>query len=97
MPCLRLDDGTVLNENLSVLCKLADMKPEAGLMPKDETGRLLEQQALSFVASELHASLRYFFSLPADAAPAGSRTIPTARVACASSSRWTMSEPPPTP
>jgi glutathione S-transferase len=33
-------------------------------MPKDDTGRLLEQQALSFVASELHASLRYFFTLP---------------------------------
>ena len=75
MPCLRLDDGTVLNENLSVLCKLADMKPEAGLMPKDETGRLLEQQALSFVASELHASLRYFFSLPADAAPETKRFL----------------------
>ena len=27
----------------------------------------MEQQALSFVASELHASLRYFFSLPKDA------------------------------
>ena len=25
MPCLRLDDGTVLNENASVLSKLAEM------------------------------------------------------------------------
>ncbi len=42
-------------------------KPEAGLIPKDAKGRLLEAGAISFVGTELHAALRHFFTLPKDA------------------------------
>jgi len=45
-----------LNENVAVLQAIAEMKPEAQMTPTGN-GRYKEQAALSFCASELHATL----------------------------------------
>ncbi len=57
VPALVLDDGTLLTENAAVLQHLADRFPEAGLAPRDASGRARLQQMLSFVGTELHKAL----------------------------------------
>ena len=59
VPALRLDDGTLITENVAILQYLADAFPAARLAPppSDRLGRARLQQWLSFVASELHRAL----------------------------------------
>ncbi len=55
VPALKLDDGTLLNENPSVLQYLADCKPEAGLAPAWGDVRRYEViDALNFLGTEVH-------------------------------------------
>jgi len=63
VPTLRTDAGEVLMENAAILQHVAELSPEAGLMPKDARGRALAQQWLSFVSTELHKGI---FSLVFD-------------------------------
>jgi len=69
VPALELDDGRVLTEGPAIVQYLADLKPEAGLVPgwgTFERYRLLEK--LNFVTSELHKSIGSLFNaaMPAE-------------------------------
>jgi glutathione S-transferase len=62
VPALRLDDGTVLTENVVVLQYIADLNPAAKLLPAAgsmERYRVLEW--LSFINSEVHKSFSPLF------------------------------------
>ncbi len=55
VPALQFDDGEVMTEAQVLLQAIADMKPEAGLMPKVGTRERLRTQALlAYVSTELH-------------------------------------------
>ena len=63
VPTLVLDDGTILNENITCLEYIADMVGLGELAPKQKTSRRYQlQQILSFLASELHSSIGLFFN-----------------------------------
>ena len=63
VPCIVLDDGTVLNENIVCLEYIAD-KSTSSLAPRvGSNERYVLRQLLSFLASELHSSIGLFFSL----------------------------------
>ena len=73
MPALKLDDGTLLNENPSVLQYLADRKPEAGLAPQwGDVRRYEVVDALNFLGTEVHKKI--FSPLFAPAMPAEGKT-----------------------
>lgn len=56
VPALQLDNGTVITENTAILPYLADLKPEAGLIPAAGTfERALVQSWLGFASAEIHA------------------------------------------
>jgi glutathione S-transferase len=59
VPALRLDDGTVLTENASILQYIADAYPHADLAPpeSDRLARARLRQWLSFIGTELHKAL----------------------------------------
>lgn len=62
-PALRLDDGTVLTENVAVLQYIADQKPESKLAPPAgtlERYRLVEW--LGFINSEVHKNVSPLFN-----------------------------------
>jgi glutathione S-transferase len=66
VPCLILDDGTILNENIAVLNWIAD---QVGLINTNKIAplngtqdRYLVQNCLSYIASELHASIGGLFA-----------------------------------
>ena len=62
VPAIVLDDGTVLNENISCLEYIAD-QPGVCLVPENMSSQRYEVlQTLSFLASELHASIGLFFN-----------------------------------
>lgn len=55
VPALELDDGTVLTEVAALVQYLADLKPEAALVPNAGTLDRVKLQAwLTFVGTELH-------------------------------------------
>jgi len=63
VPVLRLDDGSVLTENVAVLQFVADQNPSVGLAPKQgafERYRLVEW--LAFINSEVHKQFSPFFN-----------------------------------
>lgn len=77
VPVLRLDDGTLLTENVAVLQRIADLAPAAGLAPPDGDPRRYHlQEWLSFVATEVHRSYLYLTFMPdvPDAVRAHART-----------------------
>jgi glutathione S-transferase len=53
VPTLRLDDGEILTENVSVLEYIADMKPEAKLAPQGRE-RVRMRKWLGLINSEVH-------------------------------------------
>ena len=62
VPCIVLDDGTFLNENIVCLEYIADQS-SLNLAPSVGTNeRYVLRQLLSFLASELHSSIGLFFS-----------------------------------
>jgi glutathione S-transferase len=55
VPMLELDDGERLTEVAVILQYLADLKPETGLVPAaGSIERARQQEALNFIATELH-------------------------------------------
>jgi len=62
VPMLELEDGTRLMEGPAIVQYLADLKPEAGLMPPAGTlDRVLLQTWLNFISTELHKPLAMQF------------------------------------
>lgn len=65
VPTLVLDDGTILNENISCLEYIADKSRENGVILAPELGsndRYVVNQLLSFLATELHPTIGLFFN-----------------------------------
>jgi glutathione S-transferase len=63
VPALVLDDGTLLNENIACLEYIADQESNIDLAPKNGSNERYEvRQILSFLASELHATIGLFFN-----------------------------------
>jgi glutathione S-transferase len=61
VPCIVLDDGTVLNENITCLEYLSDISKD--LKPKKDTTDYYKfNQILSFLATELHPAFGLFFN-----------------------------------
>lgn len=57
VPCLVLDDGTVLNENAAVLQYIADQSPGSIAPANGTQARAVLQNALSYISSEVHPSI----------------------------------------
>ena len=62
VPAIILDDGTVLNENISCLEYIADQSGIDLAPNRDSNERYKVRQILSFLSSELHASIGLFFN-----------------------------------
>jgi glutathione S-transferase len=62
VPCLVLDDGTVLNEGAAVLQFIADQAPGKIAPENGSNGRYLVQNMLNYIASEVHASIGPLFN-----------------------------------
>jgi glutathione S-transferase len=62
VPALLLDDGQLLTEGPAILQYLADLKPEAGLLPPAGTvERARVQEWLTFIGTELHKNFSALF------------------------------------
>ena len=63
VPAIVLDDGTVINENIACLEYIADLAEDDVIAPKNgSTERYVVKQVLSYIASELHATIGLFFN-----------------------------------
>ena len=63
VPALRLDDGQLLTEGPAIAQYLADLKPEAGLLPPAGTlERARVQEWLTFIGTELHKNFSPLFN-----------------------------------
>jgi len=66
VPLLELEDGTRLMEGPAIVQYLADLKPEAGLVPPAGTlERVRLQSWLNFISTELHKPLAMQFNFAA--------------------------------
>jgi glutathione S-transferase len=66
VPALVLDDGQLLTEGPAIVQYLADLKPEAGLAPKNGTfERVRLQERLNFISTELHKGFSPLFNAKA--------------------------------
>jgi glutathione S-transferase len=63
VPTLRLDNGEVLTEGPAIVQYIADLRPESGLAPAAGTmARVRLQEALNFIATELHKPFAALFN-----------------------------------
>ena len=62
VPTLVLENGVVLNENLAVLQYIADLKPGTIAPVNGTIERVVLQNILSFLASEVHTSIGGLFN-----------------------------------
>lgn len=70
VPAIEMDDGKLLTEGAAILQYVADLKPEAGLLPPAGTlERYRAIEWLTFISSELHKGFSPLFNaaLPAEA------------------------------
>lgn len=61
VPCLILDDGTMLNEGAAVLQYIADQNPGSVAPQFGTSERYLVQNALNYIASEVHPNIGGLF------------------------------------
>jgi glutathione S-transferase len=54
VPALKLDDGTVITENIAVQTCIARLHPNAGLLPPDPVGEARALSLMSFFATTVH-------------------------------------------
>ena len=66
VPALVLDDGTVLNEGAAVLQWIADQAPGKVAPQNGSSARYLVQNALNYIASEVHPNIGGLFFPNAD-------------------------------
>lgn len=59
VPALRLDDGSVLTENIALLDWIATQHPD--LAPPEPIGRTRQLELLAYISTELHKSFAPFF------------------------------------
>ena len=62
VPCLVLDDGTILNENVATLPYIADQVPGTVAPAAGTQERAVMQNALAYVASEVHGTVVHLFN-----------------------------------
>lgn len=63
VPAIVLDDGTVINENIACLEYIADRDDNHKIAPQNHSNdRYVVKQILSYIASELHATIGLFFN-----------------------------------
>ncbi len=62
VPALVLDDGEILIEGPAIVQYLADLKPVAGLAPRNAVERRQIQSLLNFIATEIHAPMGQMFA-----------------------------------
>jgi glutathione S-transferase len=64
VPCIVLDNGEILNENIACLMFIADMaiKENKKTLIGEKNNIYLIYQNLSYIASELHATIGLFFN-----------------------------------
>lgn len=62
VPVLELDTKQILTENAIILQYLADLKPEAKLLPSGGMERIRHLETLNFISTELHKSFRALFT-----------------------------------
>lgn len=68
VPALVLDNGKVLTEGAAIVQYIADLKPESGLAPANDSEARYELQSwLSFISTELHKPFGSLFN-PAQSA-----------------------------
>jgi glutathione S-transferase len=61
VPALELSSGEVLTETPALLAYLAELAPEAGLMPKDPLSRARAAEWMSLLSSTVHVAFISFF------------------------------------
>lgn len=59
VPALRLDDGTVITENLAIQTYIARTHPHAKLLPTDPVGEARALSLMSHFASSVHVAFRH--------------------------------------
>jgi len=57
VPALSVD-GVIVSESSAILPLIADLAPEAGLLPTEKIARAQAQSTLSFLSSSLHSQFR---------------------------------------
>ena len=62
VPCLVLDDGTVLNENVATLFYIGELAKGDDLLPANPAGKAKVLNALSYVATEWHQTIGGLFN-----------------------------------
>lgn len=62
VPALELDDGEVVFEGPAIVQYLAELRPQAGMMPQDPRARAQLQTLLNYVSTELHKPMTQLFS-----------------------------------
>jgi glutathione S-transferase len=61
VPALELSSGEVLTETPALLAYLAELAPEAGLMPSDRLGRARAAEWMSLLSSAVHVAFISFY------------------------------------
>lgn len=70
VPCIVLDDGTILNENAATLQYIVDNATTTKVgAPYGTSDRYKLQNTLSYISSEFHGSIGHLFYVKADTMP----------------------------
>jgi glutathione S-transferase len=62
VPALVLDDDDIVLEGPAIVQYLAELRPQAGMMPQDARARTQLQALLNFISTELHKPMTQMFA-----------------------------------